>query len=62
MGKQPDFSFQSSTKTTMRMAGYQIYKGVKPSSLGGKGAKAAAKKKDSSSGSNWFGGGDIKIT
>jgi len=41
------------------LAGYQIYKVVKPGSLGGKGAKGAAKKKDSSSGSNWFGGGDM---
>lgn len=41
------------------LAAYQIYKGANPSSLGNKGAKGAAKKKDSSSGSNWFGGGNM---
>jgi len=39
------------------LTGYQIYKGANPGNIG-KGAKGAAKKKDSAS-SNWFGGGNM---
>lgn len=39
------------------MAGYQIYKGVKPNNPLGKGGKGASKGKGS--GSNWFGGGNM---
>ena len=37
------------------LAGYQIYRGVKPGGMGGTGGKGASKKGSGSN--NWFGGG-----